>query len=447
MPLKTPCHKQLRFESLFSKDIVADFDGGKITSDAGCLLLRELDEKHGISNFMNRAVSDPRDPARVTHEQQTLIRQRLVSISLGYEDANDANTLRRDPGLKTACNHLPDSSGDLASQPTLSRLENRTTRKDMYRLSQALFDSYVASHPKERDVIIIDMDSTDDPTHGKQQLTLFHGYYGQYMYHPLLVFDGITGYPMAAVLRPGNAHASWGAKALLKRLIARLKAAWPKAKILFRGDAGFAIPGIYRLLEKKRVSYVIALITNDRLRRNLVKLAKEAKEVFGQTQQKQRLFTAFTHRAKSWKKRRRVVGKAEHQARGANQRFVVTNIHNLTPQHIYDEIYVLRGEAENRIKELKLYMACDRTSCHRFLANQFRLLLHTFAYCLVWHLRQYLTGTELAFASMHTLRLKLLKIGARIRETSRKVWFHMASGYPHKELFVLALENIRAAPT
>jgi len=445
--LKTPCHKPLAFGSLFSKDLVADFEGGKITSDAGGLLLRELDERYGVSGFVCGAVADPRDPDRVVHTQRDLVRQRLVSIALGYEDANDAAALRGDPAVKAACGRLPDSSGDLASQPTLSRLENRVTRKDLYRLGEALFDSYVACHPKKRDVVVIDMDATDDPTHGLQQMTLFNGYFGQYMYHPLLVFDGITGYPMAAVLRPGNAHASWGAAALLKRIIRRIKAAWPKARIVFRGDAGFAVPDIYKLLEQEKVHYVIALITNNRLKKRVADLALQARQDFEKTGEKQRLFSSFMYRANSWNRPRRVVAKVEHHDRGDNKRFVVTNLPAMKPRRVYDEIYVLRGDAENRIKELKLYLAADRTSCHSFTANQFRLLVHTFAYCLLWHLREHLAHTDLAFARMDTLRLTLLKIGARVRETTRKVWFHLASSYPHKEIFATALQSIRAAPT
>ena len=213
-----------------------------------------------------------------------------------------------------------------------------------------------------------------------------------------------------------------------------------------RGDAGFAVPDIYDLLEEEKVHYVIGLITNDRLRKRIAAEMLLARQGFENTQEKQRLFASFMHRAESWPKSRRVVAKAEHHDRGDNQRFVVTNIPTMPPGQVYDEIYALRGEVENRIKELKLYMACDRTSCHRFLANQFRLLLHTFAYCLVWHLRENLAGTDLAFARMDTIRLKLLKIGAQVRETSRKVWFHFSSCYPYKEVFETLLANIRTAP-
>jgi hypothetical protein len=233
---------------------------------------------------------------------------------------------------------------------------------------------------------------------------------------------------------------------VLKRIIKRLRKAYPRAAIILRADAGFAVPELYQFCERKRIHYTVGLITNDRLKDKAAELLAEAKEKFRETREKQRLFTALTYRADSWNRSRRVVAKAEYTDQGPNQRFVVTNIH-LPPQRLYDEIYVLRGDAENRIKELKLELKADRLSCHRFLANQFRLLLHTFAYCLFLLLRNHLRGTELASAQVGTLRVKLLKIGTRVRETSRRIWFHLASGCPYKSLFYFAYQSLKAAPT
>jgi hypothetical protein len=266
------------------------------------------------------------------------------------------------------------------------------------------------------------------------------------MYHPLFVLDGISGFPMACVLRAGNTHASHRAKAVLKRLIRKLKKAYPGAEILLRADGGFAVPGLYRFCEKERIHYVIGLITNERLKKKAAHLLAKAEQSFADTEQKQRLFGSFTYRADSWSRYRRVVAKVEYTDKGSNQRFVVTNI-SLKPHKVYDEIYVLRGETENRIKELKLELKADRLSCHRFVANQFRLFLHTFAYCLFWLLRENLRGTDLGTAQVGTLRLKLLKIGARIRETSRCVWIHLASGYPYQSFLYHAFQNIKTAPT
>jgi hypothetical protein len=444
--MSTVCHKQLSLGSVLCKEITADFEGGRITSDAGGLILRLLDERYEIAASAARCLRDPRDPGKTVHADLTLLKQRIFSIALGYEDANDAETLRSDPALKMSSGRLPETCEDLASQSTLSRFENRVSSKDLRRLADWLFALYVKAHPAPREVIVLDIDSTDDPTHGHQQLSFFHGYYEEHMYHPLFIFDGLSGFPLACVLRPGNTHASHRAKAVLKRLLKRLMKTYPEAEIVLRADAGFAVPGLYRFCEKRRIHYVIGLITNDRLREKSAPLLARAQRLFDQTGQKQRLFGSFTYRAESWSRYRRVIAKAEYMEQGANQRFVVTNILGLNPQRIYDAIYVLRGDAENRIKELKREVKADRLSCHRFLANQFRLFLHTAAYTLFWLLRDALKGTEFARAQVGTLRLTLFKIGARIRETSRRVWIHMASGYPYQRLFASAVETLKAAP-
>jgi hypothetical protein len=444
--METVCHKQLIFESLFSKEVVADFAGGRITSDAGGLLLRELDQRYRIAENAARCLHDPRDGHKVKHDLLTLVRQRLFAIAQGYEDNNDAATLAKDPAFKIMAGKAPESDGDLASQPTLSRFENRVTAKDLRRLCDRLLELYLKTHPGPRKVIVLDMDGTDDPTHGRQQLSFFHGYYEEHMYHPLLVFDGRDGFPLAAVLRPGNTHSSHGSLAVLKRLIKKLKQAYPGALILFRADAGFAVPALYSYLEDQpETRYVIGFITNNRLLAKTAPLLLKAQRQYQETGEKQRLFTSFSYQAESWTQPRRIIAKVEYTHLGANQRFVVTNL-SRNPQFVYDDIYVLRGDVENRIKELKLDIKADRLSCHRFLANQFRLLLHTAAYCLFWLLRHHLQGTELATAQVNTLRLKLLKIGARIRETSRRIWVHLASGYPYRDLLARLLQSLRASP-
>jgi hypothetical protein len=380
--METVCHKQLRFESLFSKEVIADFEGGRITSDAGGLLLRELDQRYRLAENAVRGLHDAREGHKVKHDLLTLVRQRLFAIAQGYEDNNDAAALARDPAFKIMAGKAPESVVDLASQPTLSRFENQMTAKDLRRFSDWFLDLYLKTHPGPRKVIVLDMDVTDDPTHGQQQLSFFHGYYEEHMYHPLLVFDGRTGFPLAALLRPGNTHASKGALAVLKRLIKKLRQAYPKALILFRADAGFAVPALYRYLEgQPETRYVIGFITNNRLLAKTAPLLERAQRQYQETGEKQRLFTSFSYQAESWDKPRRIIAKVEYTRLGANQRFVVTNL-SRNPQFVYDDIYVLRGDVENRIKELKLELKADRLSCHRFLANQFRLLLHTAAYCL-----------------------------------------------------------------
>lgn len=370
----------------------------------------------------------------------------LPAIALGYEDANDAAFPARDPALKAKGGRLPESGLDPASQPPRSRFENSVRMAELSRVSEALLELYLKTHPAPRQLVVIDLDGTDDPAPGRQQLSFFHGYYGEYLYHPLFVFDGQDGFPLAAILRPGNPHDSHGAVALLKRLLSRLRAAYPKALILVRADAGLAVPALYEFLEEQEnFRYVIGFITNNRLLSQPAPLARQAEGNFQSTGEKQRLFTAFAYQADSWDRPRRIIAKVEYTAKGLNQRFVVTNL-SRNPRFVYDDIYVLRGEVENRIKELKLAIKPDRLSCHRFLANQLWLLFHTAASCLFWLLRRHLQGTELATAQVNTLRLKLLKIGARIRETSRRLWVHLASGNPSGHLLATALQNLRASP-
>ena len=448
--MKTVCHEQLSFASLKSKSVVASFDGGTITSDAGSLVLREIDSRTGIIAAINDSIADPRQPFKIRHAQAEMIGQRVFAIAQGYEDVNDHQSLRSDPVLKVCVGRSPGDT-DLASQPTLCRLENRVGHSSLRRLSEALFSAYLKAHPGQRDLIVLDVDSTDDETHGHQQMSFFHGYYDQHMYHPLLVFDGLSGFPIAAVLRPGNAHASRGAVGILKRIITRLLNAYPEATILVRADAGFAIPAIYELFEafdKKHgnVKYVIGLITNDRLRERVSTLSAKTTASFNSTGEKQRNLTSFRHKANSWTKSRRVVAKVEHLEKGLNTRFVVTNLNHDPAVQIYDGIYTGRGDVENRIKELKNHLKADRLSCSGFLANQFRFLLHTFAYTLLWHLRENLKNTDLATASMETIRLKLLKIGARVKESVRRVVFSMPTGFPYKNILAAALDNIRLMP-
>ena len=439
------CHKQLDFGSLTNLDIVADFEGGDITSDAGGLLLKEVDLCYKITEAALCSLTDGREPGKIKHPLLDLLRQRIYQIALGYEDQNDADTLRCDPSLKAMAGRRPGTDPDLGAQPTLSRFENARDSKELYRLSDALLDLYIRTHPGPRTSIMLDMDGTDDPTHGQQEFTFYHGYYEQYMYHPLFIFDGSDGFPLAGILRAGNTHASHRCVAILKRLVFRLKEAYPEAVIFLRADAGFAIPQLYAFCESNDIRYVIGLITNDRLRGRVSDLAAGVENRFEQTGQKQREFTSFGHQAGSWPIPRRVVAKVERLAKGLNQRFVVTNL-PLDPHLVYDWIYTQRGEAENRIKELKNQLKADRLSCHRFKANQFRLLLHTLAYTLFLLLRRHLEGTPLETAQVDTIRLKLLKIGARVRQTARKIWFHLASGSPYGDLLAKVLYRIRSAP-
>ena len=289
----------------------------------------------------------------------------------------------------------------------------------------------------------MDIDAPDDLVHGCQQLSFFHGYYKNYIYHPLLIYDGDTGELITAVLRPGNVHASRQVVAILKRVVKRLQEVFGEVKIVVRADAGFAVPRLYEYCEKEKLGYIIGLITNRRLLASAEEISATAQKQFEQSQLKQRLFTETSYQAGSWDKSRRVIIKAEHNELGSNRRFVVTNMEG-TPHELYD-FYAMRGDSENRIKELKNDLKADRLSCHRFVANQLRLTLHAAAYVLLTALKRYLKGTVLEKAQIATIRCQLIKIGAQVVQSCRRLWVHLAGGYPLKTLFIRLCHRLVAS--
>ena len=439
----TKCNtEQLTFSFFQKRQLTVDFEGGEITSDAGLLLIRQADNSLQLAQGIAACIEEHRDMRYADHDMMSLLRQRLYQIVAGYEDCNDATLLRRDPALKAACDRLL-SDKDLASQPTLSRLENSVTSKDLYRMGQQFVQLYIRRNKKRKPKrIVLDIDGTDDPTYGNQQLTFFHGYYDQYMYHPVVIYDADTGELITAALRAGNRHASYGVISMLKRIIPQLKKAFPDTEIIIRGDAGFAIPAMYEYCEEEGLGYVIGLIRNDVLERMIEGLLETAQRQYEETQKKQRLFTEGKYQAKSWDRERRVIMKAEWLPQGPNSRFVVTNL-SLETQQIY-EFYTERGgTCEVRIDEFKNGLKADRLSCHRFIANQFRLFLHMAAYWLVLKLREALAKTELATMQIQQLRLRLLKIGGQVIQTARRLWFRLASGCPWQGLFVLAHRRLQ----
>jgi hypothetical protein len=434
--------KQLTFPYYKRRQLTVDFEGGEITSDAGLLLIRQADDRLGLMKGLVGCIRDSRDSRYIDHNMETMMRQRIYQVVAGYEDCNDADYLRCDPVFKAACDRLL-SDDALASQPTLSRLENSVTRTDMYRVGEYFVDLYIRRKKKEKPKrIILDIDGTDDPTHGGQQLTFFHGYYDQYMYHLLVIYDADNGALITAVVRPGNKHASYGVVMILKRIIHKLKEAFPGVELIIRGDAGLAVPDLYEYCEEETLGYVIGLIRNDVLERGIQELVDEAKSRYEKTQEKQKLFGEIKYQAGSWPKQRRVVMKAEWLEKGPNSRFVVTNL-SYKPQQLY-EFYTERGgTCEVRIDELKNGLRADRLSCHRFIANQFRLFLHMAAYWIVQRLREALKNTEFAQMQIQQLRLRLLKIGAQVIQTARRVWFSLASGYPWRDIFILAHQRLK----
>ncbi len=423
-----------RFDTLSGLTLEVAFDGGRLTSDGGLALIARADTALGLCEALALCVPDWRR-GPVKHSLEALVRQRVYQIACGYEDQDDADYLRTDPLLKLVCGRLPETAPDLASQPTMSRLENAVTATACLRMAVALGEVYIGQRgeggaPKR---ILLDFDSTDDPTHGDQEGSHYHGYYRQHMYHPLLVFDGDTGQLITAILRPGNAHAGRGAVAILARIVERLREEWPGVEIELRADAGFAVPAVYEYCEGQGIGYTIGLVTNSRLEGLAAPLLSEAQRQYDAIQEKVRLLGEFAYRAGSWDRNRRVVHKAEVMREGTNTRFVVTSKGD-EPRKLYDW-YVGRGECENRIKDYKLYCKADRLSCHRFVANQFRLLLHAAAYWLLDSLRRRLVAMGIERMQLDTLRLRLIKIGGRVRQLLTRVKLHLASSHPGQPLW------------
>jgi Transposase DDE domain group 1 len=426
--------------SLHASALSVAFDAGQLTSDGGVVWLARADDRLGVSAAFAEQIRDwRRGPVR--HPLALLLRQRLLQIACGYEDQDDADTLRCDPLLKLVCGRRPhEPSADLASQPTLSRLENAVDRRACYHLARALVGLYVRERERVAggapSHVLLDLDSTDDPTYGEQEGSAYHGYYQQYMYHPLLIYDGHTNQLISAVLRPGTAHASRGVVSILRRLVAILRAHWPHVTIELRADSGFAIPALYTYCEREQIAYTLGLSPNARLRARAAPLVAQAAQQHQQTGEKVRLAGEGRYAADSWPHERRVVYKAEELAKGSNLRFVVTSRTDLPPLTLYNW-YVRRGEPELWIKDLKDACFADRLSCHRFWANQFRLLLHAAAYWLLDTLRRELLQAGVARLQLDTLRLRLVKIGGWVRQHAETLYLHLASSHPGEPLWRL----------
>ncbi|GAC1530383.1 MAG: IS1380 family transposase [Chloroflexota bacterium] len=422
--------------TLPTSSLTTCFDGPQLTSDGGLCWLSEADTALGLCAALAAHIPEWRSRG-VRHSLETLVRQRIFQIACGYEDQNDADTLRVDPLLKLVCGRLPHET-DLASQPTLSRLENAVDFKACYRLALTLVELYL--HERERDGtpthLVLDLDGTDDPAHGKQEGVAYHGFYDQYMYHPLLLFDGDTGQLITAVLRPGTVHASRGALAVLKRVVRLIRRRWPEVTIEVRADSGFAVPALYEYLETARISYTIGLVSNGRLQAMAGPLAEEATQQRSETGETVRLFAEGQYQAGSWERERRVVYKAEALAKGLNLRFVVTTRDD-APEEVY-HWYTRRGDhPELCIKDLKEGCFADRLSCHSFWANQFRLLLYAAAYWLLDTIRRWLARLREPHLQLSTLRLRLIKIGGWVRQRLDGLSLHLASSHPGEPLWRL----------
>ena len=453
------------FAPHFSRDVVARFDGGQITTEAGALLLRPVEQRTGILRQFAACFRDYRRADLVEHSVSELVRQRVYGIALGYEDLNDHDQLRQDP-LLALLSGKRDVEGEHrrreqdrgkagAGKSTLNRLEltpadaKPKARYKKIVMNEAavdglLVDLYIQSQPRQPKRIVLDLDATDDPVHGEQEGRFFHGYYGCYCYLPLYIF--IDEHLVCARLRPSNIDAAAGSLEEVQRIVKRLRFTWPEVKIILRADSGFCRDKLMSWCEKNRVGYVFGLAKNERLVKKLRKPMQEAQGQWKKTGKAARRFLDFRYRTReSWKHGRRVVGKAECLDKGANPRFVVTSlgIEEMEARSLYEDFYCARGDMENRIKEQQLDLFADRTSTHALHSNQIRLYLSSLAYCVLVALRRLaLVGTDMAQAQCGTIRLRLLKIGAQVRITARKIWISMAAGHPSAAVFAAAHQHL-----
>ena len=426
------CETELPLDFYQLRPLQVQFSDLELSSDAGLLLVRQADERLGVCSGLANGIQEWREPSKISHSLEQLVRQRVYQLIGGYEDANDSTVLRHDPIYKLACDRLPEAVANLlASQPTITRLENHVDKRDNARMRNVFMNRFIASYAEPPNVVVLDIDGWDAPTYGAQQLSFFHGYYGHHMYYPVLLNEASSGYPLVLQLRAGNSHPGKGVASLLRWTFWRLRRAWPGVSITLRADSGFALPELLTLCERAQVDYVMGFRRNPVLERKIQPLLEQARVVACLNESgKARLFDDVYYAASSWAHPRRLVMKAEWLPKGPNPRFVVTNL-DLPPQALYDQMYVQRGAtSEHPIKELKLGLQAKRLSCRQFIANQFRLLLTQAAYVLMLSLRQAATGTRLAQAQVNRLRSTLIKVAARVRVSTRRVLVELAAYVP-----------------
>jgi Transposase DDE domain group 1 len=434
---ETATHK-IEFGRLGRRVVEGHFDGGSMTSDAGVMLLGATDRKLGLMQAAAKCIADPRSPLLITHSVADLLRQRVYGLALGWEDLNDHGALRCDVALQTAVG----VDREVASAPTLCRLEKWADAATAWRLHEVLVDQFIASFKNAPEELVLDFDATDNPLYGQQEGRFFHGYYDSYCYLPLYVFCGQQ--LLCAYLRESRIDGAKHAAPILKLLVARLRQKWPQVRIVFRGDSGFCRLRIINYCERAGVHYIIGLARNARLQHITEFMELAMKEEYVRTQLKQREVGEFVYAAQSWAKERRVITRLEYGQQGNNPRYVVTNLAGKA-QELYDCLYCQRGEAENRIKEAQVGLFATRTSCHYFHSNQLRMLLAALGYVLIERLRALaLVGTTLAAAQVDTLRIKLLKVAAVVVRNTRRIRLYLASNWPSADIFAHAMSQLRS---
>ena len=429
---------QVEFSKLGRRKLQVDFSGGAISSDGGLLLLREVDRRLKLTERVAKVVHDPRNPDLITHPLVDLLRQRIYGIAQGYEDLNDHDSLREDALLQSVL----DRKTSLASAPTLCRMENRARRAEGWAIHREMVETFIASFDQAPEELVLDFDATDDPVHGRQEARFFHGYHDHYCFLPLYVFCGEQ--LLVAYLRPSKIDEAKHAGAILRLRVKRLRQAWPSVRLILRGDSGFCRRKILSWCERNGVSYCVGLAQNSRLNTLTELQRRRLARQFALTETKQREFADLRYGAHTWHTERRVIARLEHSEKGDNPRYIVTNLEG-DAAALYEQLYCARGEMENRIKEAQLGLFADRTSCHYFIANQFRLLLSSLAYILIERLRTLgLATTEFADLQATTLRAKLLKIGAVIIRNTRRVRVLLSSAFPYQDIFCTAARVLRS---
>jgi len=412
--------------------VSVDFSVGEISSDGAIVLLEKLERKHKLIDYFSGYIPDRRDPVRTVHSIEKLLKQRVFSLMQGYEDANDVEHLKNDPLFQDILD------GEMASQPTLSRFENSLGKQGIFDLCYAWVDRYVASL-KGRKEITIDIDATDDPTYGGQQLSMYNGYYGQFMYNELFFHDGHTGQIIVPILRPGNSHSNKWYAAILKRVLQKIRAACPQLKITIRADSGFSCPAFYHLADQFELGFVLGLASNEVLKRKVKRAEKAVGHLYAKEGVKHQHFITHTYKAKSWPKAQQCYTKVESTGKGLNTRHIVSNLPQKDARKIYFDIYVKRGEtSENRIKEVKNMCFSDRLSNHGFWANFSRLLISSLAYEMFLLLKSAIGKTNFSEAKkwcIDTIRVRLLKIGATIKKTKKRIYYQLSKAFVYQDLF------------
>ena len=429
---------RIEFGQLGRRVVEGRFDGGSMTSDGGVMLLSEVDRKIGLMQAAAGCIADPRSPLLIKHGVRDMLRQRVYGLALGWEDLSDHSALRQDVAIQTAIG----VDREVASAPTLCRLEKWADRATAWRLHEVLVDQFIASFKTTPEELVLDFDATDNPLHGQQEGRFFHGYYDCYCYLPLYVFCGQQ--LLCAYLRPSRIDGAKHAAGILKLLVTRLRQKWPQVRIVFRGDSGFCRQRILNYCERAGVHYIVGLARNPRLQGITEFLELAMKDEFKRSGLKQREVGEFAYAAQSWAHERRVITRLEYGDQGNNPRYVVTNLTGAA-QALYDDLYCQRGEAENRIKEAQVGLFATRTSCQHFQSNQLRVLLAALGYCLIERLRALaLQGTALATAQVDTLRIKLLKVAAVVTRNTRRIRLYLASNWPSADIFAHAMSQLRS---